>query len=605
MPTLTPSARKELGIRWGRILCALWAMAVALPWLLPTRAPPWASFYQEAATAAVFLSLCLWALSARPCPPALASWSVDGAVLVFGLLPAVPLLQAAAGLFAVPAESLLVALYLAAIAAVVAASQQAERLSPARLTDALFAGLAIAASVSAGLALLQWLQLTEVSQLIAPSIAGGRPTANVGQPNNLSTLLAWGVVALWWLHLRKRLSSSWAWSLAGWLLLGIALTQSRTGWLQVALVGGAVMVGQHKFGGTRRQGLALALLGLGFVITVLALGLPPSESAPTAALSLGQQVAAGKRPDIWQMALAGIAQRPWLGWGWNQNVLAHVALAQHFPTLFVTIGHAHNILLDLLLWNGVPLGALIILAAGAWLRQQLRGPLSPERGLLLLALAVFGLHAMLELPHAYSYFLLPAAAMVGTLMALRPLPVLATLPRLLPLAAVTTLGMLLAAVVVDYRRIESDVLSQRLREVRVGTLTPPPVPTVHVLSGLQTAQLTMRTEPLSGLSSEQLERWRRTVMRYPAPGGLVRYAHAAALNGHPGEAEWALALVCQLHAASICHAVVREWMAESTARPLLMERVRLAATTMPLVPQASGMSSPTTAPANATSSAAR
>ena len=188
--------------------------------------------------------------------------------MAFILLPGVPLLRAVAGLFAVPAESFLEALYLAAVAATVAASQQVERLSPARLSDALFSGLAIAAGVSVGLALLQWLQLSELSQLIAPPIAGGRPTANVGQPNNLSTLLASGVVALWWLHLRKHLSSRWAWPLAGWLLLGIALTQSRTGWLQVAIMAGAVVLGRRQFGGTRCQGFALALLASGDVMSV-------------------------------------------------------------------------------------------------------------------------------------------------------------------------------------------------------------------------------------------------------------------------------------------------------------------------------------------------
>ena len=119
----------------------------------------------------------------------------------------------------------------------------------------------------------------------------------------------------------------------------------------------------------------------------------------------------------------GIGLSPWWGYGWNQSVQAHVLLASAYPELRVSVAHAHNLVLDLMLWNGFPLGLALTGGLGAWLWYQLRGATTPTQLLLLLALGVFGLHAMLELPHAYAFFLLPAALMMGSLNEIRPVPV--------------------------------------------------------------------------------------------------------------------------------------------------------------------------------------
>ena len=73
-----------------------------------------------------------------------------------------------------------------------------------------------------------------------------------------------------------------------------------------------------------------------------------------------------------------------------------------------------------MLWNGVPLGLSLVGGLGLWFWHQLRGISTPTHLLLLLGVGVFLLHAMLELPHAYAFFLLPVALMIGTASALRP-----------------------------------------------------------------------------------------------------------------------------------------------------------------------------------------
>src|SRR5574337_958761 len=65
--------------------------------------------------------------------------------------------------------------------------------------------------------------------------------------------------------------------------------------------------------------------------------------------------------------------------------------------------------------NGVPLGGLLALALGAWFIMKALRVTTAQGCLLLLGIGTLGLHAMLEFPQEYAYFLLPAGLMMGAL----------------------------------------------------------------------------------------------------------------------------------------------------------------------------------------------
>lgn len=62
---------------------------------------------------------------------------------------------------------------------------------------------------------------------------------------------------------------------------------------------------------------------------------------------------------MWHQMLLAIKEQPLLGYGWNQVGVAQLSVYLDYPTTEWT-EHSHNILLDLLIWNGIPLGILII-----------------------------------------------------------------------------------------------------------------------------------------------------------------------------------------------------------------------------------------------------
>jgi hypothetical protein len=393
---------------------------------------------------------------------------------------------------------------------------------------------------------------------MAPISTGNRPMANIGQANELSSLLLWGVVGLWWAYARQRIGGPVAWCATAFVLIGIASTQSRMGWLGIALLLAVAWVSPASLGTAKHRP---ALIGLGLWFTMLTLGWTMATKFIGAggADSLAGRLRPGLRPEIWSMMIDGIGYRPWLGYGWNQSRLVQVDVLPRYADLKMGFQHAHSFVLDLIVWNGVPLGLLIVVLLGLWLWRQMRRAASAEQILVLLAIGIFILHALLELPHCKAFFLVPVALMMGVLNARSALFAPVRLPRQASLAVVLALGAVLLLMWKDYQAIELDLRSQRLRAARIGTRPPSPPPEIHVLTGLQAPLLNLRIVPRPGMPTSEIERLRLTARRYPIETALLRYAKAAALNGQPLAAQEALRQSCLLFTSGYCDKLEVAW----------------------------------------------
>ena len=530
----------------------LLAVSLSTPWLIPVHTNPWPTLYSEVVAGMVLLPLAAWVLVAYR-----ERLNLDTLAIGFALAALVPLLQAVYGLFLFAAEAPVVSLYLTGFAVVVAVARRAEEAVPGRLPDVLFAGLIIAALISTALALAQWLRLDWGPLLAAIPDGGARTVANVGQANELSTLLVWGLVGLWWAYLHRRIGGAVSVLAAAFLLIGVASTQSRTGWLAVSLLLIAAMVLPERLKISRHRSTFI-LLGLWFVTLVV------SWPAATRligweALSLDAQLLVGLRPKIWAMMIDGIGHRPWFGYGWNQGRLVQLGELPNYADMKIGIQHAHNLVLDLMVWNGVPLGLSFAALLGAWLWWQLRRTTTAAQVLLIVALCTFMLHAMLELPHCKAFFLMPAALMMGILNARSGLPVVLEVPRVYVGLGVVVLASVLVLTWVDYRRIEVDLQDYRMRMAWNGIQPEPPAPAIYVLGGLQSALVNLRIEPQAAMDAKVLERLRITATRYPIESVLFKYAKAAALNGNPDAAQESLKRYCLLFAENRCDVARSAW----------------------------------------------
>ena len=143
------------------MIYALGASAICVAWLLPGHWFPWVSFQQEvlAALGAALIGLAVLVSTG------LARYRVAHIALVSVALAAVPMLQWLGGMIPFLGDALLCSLYLIAFGLCVVAAQALTDARRDQLLFALFAAFLVAALVSTGIGLVQWLQLDGFAQV--------------------------------------------------------------------------------------------------------------------------------------------------------------------------------------------------------------------------------------------------------------------------------------------------------------------------------------------------------------------------------------------------------------------------------------------------------
>ncbi len=439
---------------------ALALAATTLPTLLAYNAPPSPTFLNQA------LAFALWgAFVLAAAPLARGRW-------VVGLPEWALLLLAAAvawswGPGALPSTLALSAL--GTLAAALLLLQAGRAASPSAgghetLFIAVCWGLALAGALNLVISLLQVFApaLTD-GQWIASSGRPGRAVGNLRQPNHLSSLLMWsciGVVALVGLR-RLRLAVAAPWLLA--LVFAVVLTASRTGLVSVLLLAVWGLLDRRMPRGLRAV-LIAAPLAYALAWWGMAQWAAATQQAFGGAARLAETDISGSRFGIWAETLALIRQQPLAGVGWGEFNLAWTLTPfPGRPTAF--FDHTHNLPLQLAVELGLPLAGLVtllLLAAfgrAAWTAFRRDGDDGTVRRAAVMVVLMIGLHSLLEYPLWYSYFLLPAAWMLGV--ALRPAPSTAAEPQapsLRPWALGAAALLLMAGAVFsawDYTRVKA------------------------------------------------------------------------------------------------------------------------------------------------------
>ncbi len=528
-------------------------IALCVAFLLPGHYPPWGSFEQEVAAAAG----CWLIASARLARPSEGNVAIPPLALLFYACASIPLGQWATGQIHFAVDAVLAAAYLAAFATAMVAGARGSETQRRELADGLGLALIAAGIASTALALAQWLRIGGTLWVIDLP-PGGRPFANLAQPNHLSTLLALSTAAVLGRFEQRRLGAVTTALAVAWFGFGIAMTQSRTGWLFVVLliVWWAMM--------RRRVGLRLpasAVVGGAAGYVLLAAGWATlSDAMLLSGDTLTERLRPGTRWLHWQTLWDAISRAPWTGYGWQQVGLAQQATALDHPASGEWLEHSHNLLLDLWVWNGVPLGSLIAIGLLVWFCRQLCACRTVGQWALVLGVVAMFLHALLEYPLDYLYFLLPLGLMIGLLHdeARQSAPV--RMPTAVLAALLAAQLALLAFVAAEYLQVQESV--RHLRFKLMGVVSPSGVPAPPAVSLLDAPRESHRfwlVEARPGMSAAELDQMRAVSQRYPVPATLLRYALAAGLNDRPAEAASFLGLMCKLHSAARCDEGRQAW----------------------------------------------
>lgn len=391
-----------------RLQCALPCILLCSAWMLPVHHSPWLAFRSELC-AALALAICV----AHRLRAASGRVQISPTSAVVWGLACIPWIQYATGLIYFQGDALMASIYLAGLGLAVDVGRFGE--TRGALYAPRLAGYVTATGILATMiALAQSLQI-EASWIVALP-AHGRAVAHLAQPNLLATLLVVTWIAALSLHQWRRLSFAWLCAVGLTLTIGMVLTDSRIGQLEVyALFSFLLLI-------RKRASLSLSiwqlLMLLGGFASVVHLIAPLLESLT--ALPLGRSAGIGNatiasRLLHWQTLADAITRSPWWGYGWNQVSVAQANTVLNHAGTGEMIEHSHNLLLDLLVWLGIPLGLACTACLVWWLRLQLQRCSTPSAAFGLGFIGILLLHSLVEYPLDYFFFLLPFGFVIGRL----------------------------------------------------------------------------------------------------------------------------------------------------------------------------------------------
>jgi hypothetical protein len=335
------------------------------------------------------------------------------------------------------------------------------------------------------------------------------------------------------------------------ILFTVALSQSRTSWIVFPFLFIYWLIKQFKQ--QKRFGVIQSLLWcLGFF--VVAGGILPfvtnlieawSSTNVTEASTLVKRASSGYlRFNIWSQMLLAVQQHPWWGYGWNQTSVAQITVYHAFPTGEWTTS-AHNVLLDLIIWNGIPLATVMIAYFTCWflwLNQQAKNTISIVAIMMVCTVLI---HAMLEFPQRYAYFLLTCGFLLGVVQAQSPvLKGIVLNKQLLRLIWVVSL-LLIIAILRDYNVyvLNSNLLfnNKRPNAEFMGSSK------IFVLTQFEERLKWIELNSETALPEADLVHWENFVKNKPTPYNLRKYAKLLAYNGKIEQAEQQIFILQHLY----------------------------------------------------------
>lgn len=517
------------------------AMALALVWLAPNHQLPWGAFHHEVLMA-VALGMGCWLAAGQ------GHWRFPLSPATLGLLVLVciPWLQWGLAVQPLSGQAWMASSYIAGVAIAFALGHAGAMAGGERLLKILFAALVLGAALNVPIQVIQWFQWysdamdSALMMIVTPIKSSERPSGLILQPNQLATIQVWGLVALTWLRYRGHVG--WIVFLATFAFIGIGLglTQSRAGLLEMLVVALLFTWAFHRPGWRALPWTWWLMLGLQLVWAANFTQVVEWLNVPTAAEARLSSID-GARLDAWRAFIGAIGEQPWTGYGIGDVGYAYTALASERPEMFIgqRFAHAHNIVIDVLLWVGVPLGLLILLACSVWGVRCLKA-CAPHRQLVfpVAVLLSMGVHAMLELPHHFLYFLVPAALCAGWLHASVARQVWSGSKAIWAVAGAAILAMS-AVVSYEYFPYQERYTEWRFENSRVGRRPDIEVKPPLLLNQIHDEMALYRLQYDDSLTLERLSWVDAAAAAVASPPGYYAAAKANGILGRPEKArDW-------------------------------------------------------------------
>lgn len=450
--------------------------------------------------------------------------------------------------------------FMAMVAMVLGSSIAAEQDGSSRLCNALTSAYALVGLISVGIASLQFLNAEAIFDpfLMQMSHEPGsaiRPYANIAQPNQLALLLCISIASVWWLYQVDQLQRGLAVVTTFVLLYGLALTQSRIGWLIIPTFAFLIWRWRRKDGFKALPAWSIAGFLLIYVSLIVAL--------PTIASTLNISVQSATervgtssvRLTLIQQALQISMSHAWFGVGWGEFGTQQLALAP-YSVASVYSPHTHNIVMNFAVELGWPITIFIFGITAYWFFVGCHFRIiSKEVGFATLFFMAVFIHSLVEFPLWYAYVLLPLSLLIGMVHQKKFGTIEIKLSRIYVLVIFFLISSSLLAVAEDYRRLVAGYRALAFESLGLkpdmGTTEKP---NLTLFPYFYDYFRFTKIKAEKGMPPNEIAFMERVVKRFGYPPLLRHMSLVYALNERPEDAYKLLMTINRLHAGDYASA---------------------------------------------------
>lgn len=532
---------------------------LAAAWLLPNHSPPWTAFHSEFLAAVVF-----WILAVVVFIKNKYQLSNSAGVWLLWLLVIQVSLNWYTGFVSSAGVTWLNILYVIGFISAIRLGTLWQVNADGGPVNFIYSAIVVASVISTLLQINQGIgyQADLIWMNSAPPDL--RMDANLAQPNNLASLQLMALVGCSWFWTQKQIRASIAIGVAGLLLIGLALTASRSGFLGAILIFSIWpwIISPGYRGRVAFITLAAVLVAWLFLLVTIIPVMSQMMETRTVGASVSTRSGDG-RLAIWSMALDAIAERPLWGYGWGQVHAAQMTVvAKH--SAMGAFNSAHNLILDIALWGGGGAALAVTYYGVRRIYAQMRVSINSRQVHTLLGMGVLIFHSMLELPLHYAYFLLPFGALWGSMEAVHPVMGSRVMRKTISILVVMLLGALALTVARDYLKIERAEKILRLEFVtgKIQAAEEDRMPKLMVLDYYEDFFLLSRLHPAEGLDSEQLHQMELVVKTVPSDLLIYNMAANFALNRQPIKAKEWMIILCKTRSEYACKSALAKWRSD-------------------------------------------
>lgn len=515
-------------------LALIAAILISLAWLMPVHYRPWVTYTGE-----LYAFFALFALAAICLKEKL---KIPAVSLPLLLLACIPLVQFLLGQVFFFSTAMMTVIYVFSfwLASVLGYNLSIGKNNREETFTHLSYVFLVSGTITGLIALCQWTNLDSVLPGMVNISANQRPYANFAQPNNMATFLVMALMSCLYLYEKKKIQTRWLFACAAVIIMGVALSQSRTAW--VAAIAIMLYLAFYQFKGIIRLKWYYSTAWLVFFISCI-VAFPLLSQLATQIMDaqvvqsrdvVSRATGDMSRLAIWQQMLAAIQVQPWFGYGWYQTSVAFVSITDTVQGP-VWIRSAHNFIIDFLIWNGAVIGVPFLAYFGYLGYQMQRWMKTPESVVGILMIGAFVTHAMFEFPQHYAYFLLPVGFIMGTVLAQRAdMAKQLVMPSWL-IKAIFAVGVILIAVI--YRDYDTAVpkLGQSIRYEQQPEKITNKKP-IFLLTEFNHRIDWIRVDPYTKMSQDEIHEYEKLVVSYPTKYNLLKYIRLLAYNGYIKEA---------------------------------------------------------------------